>query len=95
MRDEEEPMTDAQNNELDKLLDLLENGIPIDGRHPGMANLTPEQQQQFLKLFDADKLNNPPLPPDKKRQLDILKNLIAHGTPLDSKHPGVINLTPD
>ena len=42
MRDEEEPMSAKQDADLDKLLDLLENGIPIDGRHPGMVNLTPE-----------------------------------------------------
>ena len=57
-------MSTQENRDLDNLLKLLENGIPIDGRHPGMINLTPEQQQQFLKLHDADKLNNPPLPPD-------------------------------
>ena len=30
-------MTKAEDKELDKLLDLLENGIPIDGRHPGRS----------------------------------------------------------
>ena len=60
-----------------------------------MVNLTPEQQQQFLKLLEADRLNSPPLKPGQKKQLDILKNLIVHGTPLDSNHPGVAHLSPD
>ena len=88
-------MTGSENQHLDYLLDLLENGIPVDGRHPGMVNLTPEQQKQFLKLHADDKKNNPPLPPVEKKQLEILKNLIVHGTPLDSRHPGCVNLAPD
>lgn len=60
-----------------------------------MVNLTPEQQQQFLKLYEADQLNSPPLPPDKKKLLNKLKDLIVHGIPLDSRHPGVVNLSPN
>ena len=73
----------------------MENGIPIDGRHPGMVNLTPEQQQEFIKLHEQDRLQNPPLPPDQYKLLDIMKNVIVHGQPLNSKHPGVVNLCPD
>ena len=47
-------MSDGQNKELDNLLDLLENGIPIDGNHPGMANLTRDQQKHFIALLEAD-----------------------------------------
>ena len=43
LRDEDEPMSTQENRDLDNLLKLLETGIPIDGRHPGMINLTPEQ----------------------------------------------------
>jgi len=74
---------------------LLETGIPVDGSHPGMVNLTPEQQWQFLKLFETDQVNNPTLTLDQRKKLDILKNLIVHGTPLDSSHPGCVNLCPD
>ena len=42
-RDDEEVMTSRENKELNELLYLLENGIPVDGGHPGMANLTHEQ----------------------------------------------------
>lgn len=94
-RDDEQPMTNKENEELDYLLEQLEHGIPVDGRHPGMVNLTPEQQQQFIDLHEADRINSPPLRPDQKKQLDILKNLVVHGTPLDSNHPGCINLAPD
>ena len=59
-----------------------------------MVNLTPKlQQPQFHILFDGDlenKLNTPQI-----KKLDDLKNLIVHGKPLDSNHPGVINLSPD
>ena len=93
-KDNDEDMTRGEEKDLDKLLDLIENGIPVDGRHPGMVNLTPDQQQQFLKLYEADCLNKPPLPPDKKKALNKLKDLIVHGIPLDSNHPGVVNLSP-
>ena len=43
MEDEGMYLTPAQRDELESLLDLLENGTPVDGRHPGMVNLTPEQ----------------------------------------------------
>jgi hypothetical protein len=48
-----------------------------------------------LKLYEADQLNSPPLPPDKKNLLNKLKDLIVHGIPLDSRHPGVANLSPN
>jgi len=48
-----------------------------------------------LKLYEADQLNSPPLPPDKKKLLNKLKDLIVHGIPLDSRHPGVVNLSPN
>ena len=94
LKDDDKDLSAKEESDLAKLLDLIENGIRVDGRHPGMVNLTPEQQQQFLKLYEADQLNSPPLPPDKKKLLNKLKDLIVHGIPLDSRHPGVVNLSP-
>lgn len=90
-------MSPDENHDLDHLLDLLERGTPIDGRHPGMINLTPEQQKQFINtlIHHADKNNRPALNLDQKNQLNNLKNLIVHGIPLDSRHPGCINLAPN
>ena len=94
MNDNDIPMNENQLKELEDLLDLMENGIPIDGNHPGMANLTPKlQQPQFLKLLEDDKLNK--LSPSQMNDLDNLKNLVVHGIPLNSNHPGVVNLSPD
>ena len=42
MNDNDIPMNENQLKELENLLDLIANGVPIDGNHPGMANLTPK-----------------------------------------------------
>ena len=49
-RDNDELMSIDEIRYLDDLLNLLENGIPVDERHPGMVNLTPEQQRLFAAL---------------------------------------------
>ena len=48
-----------------------------------------------MQLLGADKLNAPPLSAEQRNELDYLKNLIVHGIPLNSKHPGVVNLSPN
>lgn len=60
-----------------------------------MVNLSPQQQQEFIELYNADKCSGPRLKADRKQVLNDLKNQIVHGIPLNSKHPGVINLCPD
>ena len=42
-KDNDEDLTSGEGKELDKLLNLIEDGIKVDGRHPGMINLTPPQ----------------------------------------------------
>lgn len=81
-----------QKQQLNDLQEKIRDGTPINEQHPGFSeNLTPNQQDEFEDLAQK---KEEPLAPEEKAKLDFLKNLIAHGQPLDLSHPGLLNLTP-
>ena len=55
-------------------------------------NLSPDQNARLVKLEDKQ-ARAEALSPAEKAELAQYKNLIAHGKPVNSSHPGVANLT--
>ena len=55
-------------------------------------NLSPDQKARLLRL-EAMQSRAEVLSPEEEAELGRYKNLIAHGRPVNSTHPGVANLT--
>lgn len=55
-------------------------------------NLSPDQKTRLVTLQDKQ-ARAEALSPAEKAELAQYKNLIAHGRPVNSSHPGVANLT--
>lgn len=80
-------------DELGKLIDKILDGIPVDEKHPGAKkNLTRPENDALKDLIKAEQKQ--PLEPAQDKKLKDLKNKIVHGKPLDSSHPGIVNLSP-
>ena len=58
-----------------------------------MANLTPLEQDIAKELLRAEKDGGFIRAPQAQYRLNLLKNQIVSGKPLDEKHPGMKNLT--
>ena len=96
MNDNDINMSKSQKHDMEILLDIIENGDPIDGQHKGMINLTIDQSKQFNKLYsNHQQSGNAPHSSNMSKKLSEFLNQIVHGIPLNSKHPSVINLAPD
>ena len=88
----DEPLTEEEQKQLADLLNKVANGHPLDATHPGVNNLSPDQQKELAELLrKAD--SGEGLTPEEKARLGQLQEIMAHGQPLDSHHPGIENLT--
>ena len=77
----------------EKFKNSIVNGVPFDANHVGMVNLSPIQEEQYLK-HEERKEKGHELKPDEKNQLNSLQELLRSGSPIDESHSGILNLTP-
>lgn len=68
------------------------HGTPLDSNHPGCINLAPDHKKHLIEI-ERKQDRGQPLRQAEQDQLGEYKNHIAHGTPIDSTHPGFQNLT--
>ena len=85
-------LTSEQRKQMDDLKNLIVHGTPLDSKHPGVLNLSPDQKRHLIAM-EKKQSRSQPLRPAEEEKLGQYKTLIAHGQPIDSSHPGMVNLT--
>ena len=73
---------------------VIEIPRTYDPNDPGLANLSPAQLER-LKALAHMKDNDIPMQPDQQAELAALLDLMKNGVPVDGRHPGMVNLTPE
>ena len=68
------------------------HGTPLDSNHPGVVNLSPKQRNDLISL-ERKQDRGQPLKEGEEERMGEYKNEIAHGSPIESSHPGIANLT--
>lgn len=66
----------------------------FDPEHAGIVNLSPNQLSRIRKLA-GKRDNEQPMTLDEDSELDYLLDQLENGVPIDTDHPGMVNLTPE
>ena len=64
------------------------DGIPLDSKHPGIINLSPDQKRDLINL-EKKIARGQTLSVPEQKNFNQYTSLIANGKPVDSSHPGV------
>lgn len=89
-------MTPEELDCLQNVQNLLQNGRPLNHRHPGYRKLPPQDREDYDNLIKQKKQNGGTLLPSEKDKLEKLAAAIQlESGPADLNHRGVPSLQPD